>query len=99
MADYEGSEEGELLETSPPGRDRVHASPVLTRQDRGGSAHRSGGGPVERPVDATEPPLCSDYTLTSHGRGVWPLRSLLYRNKKLAKFLYFEDLAKYFKRG
>ena len=53
MADYEGSEDGELPETSPPGRDRVHASPVLTRQDRGGSAHRSGGGPVERPVDAT----------------------------------------------
>ena len=53
MADYEGSEDGELRETSPSGRDRVHASPVLTRQDRGGSAHRSGGGPVERPVDAT----------------------------------------------
>ena len=30
-------------------------------------------------------------TLTSHGRGVWPLRSILYRNKKLGKFLDFEN--------
>ena len=53
MANYEGSEDGELPETSPSGRDRVHASPVPTRQDRGGSAHGLGGGPVERPVAAT----------------------------------------------